>query len=221
MVNTKGELTVKRLLIWGAGDQGIVTLECALAMNIYETIDFMEIKEKGSRQISGYTILKEEEHDDATLKNYDEVIVATGNNDLREAKIRKLISMEMSLATLIHPTAVISPFARVEKGCTVLANAVININASVGTGCIINTGAIIEHDCTVGEFTNICPKAAMAGHTEIGRKAFLGIGCTIIDNVKVGEEVVVGAGAVVIRDIPDQTVAAGVPARIIKDNRKG
>ena len=37
---------VKRLLIWGAGDQGIVTLDCALAMNRYRRIDFMELKER-------------------------------------------------------------------------------------------------------------------------------------------------------------------------------
>lgn len=37
---------MKKLLIWGAGDQGLVTLECALAMNAYEQIDFLEIKEK-------------------------------------------------------------------------------------------------------------------------------------------------------------------------------
>ena len=36
---------MKKLLIWGAGDQGLVTLECALAMNAYEQIDFLEIKD--------------------------------------------------------------------------------------------------------------------------------------------------------------------------------
>ena len=53
----------------------------------------------------------------------------------------------------------------------------------------------------------------MAGHTEIGRKAYLGIGCTIIDDIRVGAETIVGAGAVVIRDIPDHAVVAGVPAK--------
>ena len=53
----------------------------------------------------------------------------------------------------------------------------------------------------------------MAGHTEIGRKAYLGIGCTIIDDIRVGVETIVGAGAVVIRDIPDHAVVAGVRQR--------
>ena len=127
------------------------------------------------------------------------MIVATGSNDLREAKLAKLASLGLHPASLLHPTAVISPSAVISEGCTVLAGAVININASVGIGCIVNTGAVIEHDCVIGDFVNICPRAAMAGHTEIGRKAYLGIGCTIIDDIRVGTETIVGAGAVVIR----------------------
>ena len=44
---------MKKLLIWGAGDQGTVTLDCALAMNCYCKIDLLDIKEKGHREISG------------------------------------------------------------------------------------------------------------------------------------------------------------------------
>ena len=69
---------MKKLLIWGAGDQGLVTLECALAMNAYEQIDFLEIKEKGSRKIINHIVFKESEFD-KVVKLYDEVIVATGS----------------------------------------------------------------------------------------------------------------------------------------------
>ena len=108
------------------------------------------------------------------------MIVATGSNDLSEAKLAKLASLGLHPASLLHPTAVISPSAVISEGYTVLAGA------------------------------------AMAGHTEIGRKAYLGIGCTIIDDIRVGVETIVGAGAVVIRDIPDHAVVAGVPAKAIR-----
>lgn len=211
---------MRKLLIWGAGDQGTVTLDCALAMDIYGKIDFLEIKEKGRRDIPDYTIYREDEivlND--FLKSYDEVIVATGDNGLRESKQLLLESMGIPLAAIIHPTAVVSHFAKVSRGCTVLANAVINVNAVIGRGCIINTGAVVEHDCAIKEFSNISPKAAMAGHTEIGRKTFLGIGSTIIDGIKVGEDVIVGAGAVVIGDVPNGAVVVGVPAKIIGHSR--
>lgn len=206
---------MKKLLIWGAGDQGTVTLDCALAMNKYDAIDLLDFKEKGCREIPGYVIYREKEVNlGHFLTRYDEVIVASGDNHLREMKITVLDSMEISLATIVHPTAVISPFAAISRGCTVLAGAVININASVGTGCIINTGAIVEHDCVIDDFVNISPKVSMAGHTKIGRKSFLGIGSTVIDDIEIGREAIVGAGAAVIRNIPDYAVAAGVPAEI-------
>lgn len=205
---------MKRLLIWGAGDQGTVTLDAALAMQRYDEIDFLDMKEKGHREIPGYQIYEEEKVDlEPFLKEYDEVIVAVGSNDLREFRLNKLIRMEIPLATVIHPSAVISPSASIAGGCTVLARAVINPNATVGKGCIINTGAIIEHDCVIEDLVNVCPGVALAGHTVLGKKSFIGIGSTVIDGIKIGKDAVVGAGAVVIRDVPDRVIVVGVPAR--------
>lgn len=207
---------MKSLLIWGAGDQGTVTLDCALAAKTYDKIDFLEIAEKGHREIPNHMIYRESDLDLYQLfHSYDEVVVAVGNNELREKKTLVLKSMGIPLATVIHPTALISPSAAVEKGCIILANAVIHTNACVGMSCIINTAAIVEHDCVLGNFVNLSPKAAMAGHTEIGSKAFLGIGSTVIDDIRIGSGAVVGAGAVVIRDVPPNVTAAGVPAKII------
>lgn len=125
-------------------------------------------------------------------------------------------TLGIPLAVIIHPTAVISPLSRIAKGCTIHPYAVINAYASIGTGCIINTQADIEHDCVVEDFVNVCPKVSMAGHTVVGRKTFLGIGCTIIDGIRIGTEATVGAGAVVIRDVPDHAAVAGVPAKDIR-----
>ena len=63
---------------------------------------------------------------------------------------------------------------------------------------------------------NISPHAAIAGHTRIGRKSFIGIAASIIDGIVIGKGVIIGAGAAVIHDIPSYTVVAGVPARSIK-----
>lgn len=212
---------MKTLLIWGAGDQGTVTLECALAMKVYSKIDFLDFKEKGGREIPGYRVYQERDIVlEEMLSSYDEVIVASGDNHLREQKTMLLVSMGIPIATIIHPTAVISPSARVSGGSTLLAYAVVNTNAQVGMGCIVNTAAVIEHDCVVEDFVNISPKAGMAGHTQIGKKSFMGIGSTVIDGILIGREVIIGAGAVVIRNIPDCVVAAGVPAKIIKQTGK-
>lgn len=185
--------------------------------NEYEQIDFLDFKEKGHREIPGFTIYEEEKEDlHHFFKKYDEVIVATGENDLREKKVLQLIDMNIQLATMIHPTATISSYAKISQGCTILAHTAIKINAYIGMGCIVNTGAIIEHDCIVNNFVNICPAVAMAGHVVIGYKTFMGIASTVIDDVTIGENVTIGAGATVIGNIPDNSVAVGIPAKVIK-----
>jgi acetyltransferase-like isoleucine patch superfamily enzyme len=54
----------------------------------------------------------------------------------------------------------------------------------------------------------------------VGVGAWFGAGCRILDGVTVGEHAVIGAGAVVPRDIPAHSVAAGIPARVLRDRRE-
>lgn len=55
-----------------------------------------------------------------------------------------------------------------------------------------------------------------SGHIVIEDGAWIGVSCTIIFPVRIGRNAIVGAGSVVTRDVPDDTVAVGVPARVIK-----
>lgn len=56
---------------------------------------------------------------------------------------------------------------------------------------------------------------ATYGSIHVGERSFIGYGATIMPGVKIGKRCVIGAGAVVTHDIPDNSVAAGVPARVI------
>ena len=56
--------------------------------------------------------------------------------------------------------------------------------------------------------------------TYIGRNCFIGIGAIILPGVRIGDEVVIGAGAVVTKDVPSNSVAAGNPARVIRSGIK-
>lgn len=208
---------MKRLLIWGASDQAVVTLDCAQAMQMYGQIDLMGITTQKIRRFAQHRVMMEENVIHAKLFHaYDEVIVATGDNRLRQIRLQILEEYGIPIATIIHPSAIISPTAQVNCGSTILANAVIHTLARIGTGCIINTGAIVEHDCVVKDFVNMSPNCAMAGHCSVESRAFLGIGSTLSPAVTIGEDAVIGAGAVVLTDIPAHATAVGVPAKIIK-----
>ena len=141
-----------------------------------------------------------------------DVVVAIGNNDIRQQKIQLLQQNNFNLITLIHPTAVISQYATIAQGSVVFAGAIINAFANIGIGCIVNTSTIIEHDCAIGDFTHICPNTALAGGVIIGSKSWVGIGSQIKQLIVIGENCMIGAGSTVIKNIPDNVTAFGSPA---------
>jgi sugar O-acyltransferase (sialic acid O-acetyltransferase NeuD family) len=206
--------TVKRLLIVGTGGQGKVVMDCAL--NSYDDITFMT-NDINTHGIDEYKILYEQDiSPEYIVSNFDEIIVAIGNNKARLNLSLKYVSQGLKLATIIHPAAIVSKYAQIQEGTVIFANAVVNPYAKIGKASIINTGSIVEHDCVLEDGVHISPNAAMGGTVCIGKKTWVCVGSSIANNIKVGQEVVIGAGAVVIKDVPDKVLVAGVPARIQK-----
>ncbi|MBO5086503.1 MAG: acyltransferase [Paludibacteraceae bacterium] len=81
----------------------------------------------------------------------------------------------------------------------------------IGAETYIASGAIVfTHDFSI----------AMHGDTYIGKRCFIGTNAIIMCGVKIGNEVVVGSGAIVTKDVPDNCIVAGNPARIIKTGIK-
>lgn len=102
--------------------------------------------------------------DDSTV-----FIPAFGNNSFRLEWIERLKENRASLATLIHPTAYVSPKAIIEEGTVILPKAVINTDVTIRQGCIINLGALIDHGCIVEEGVHICLGAIVKGDNRIER----------------------------------------------------
>ncbi len=82
-------------------------------------------------------------------------------------------------------------------------------------------GCCIGHDARMEDFGTLAPHVNLNGGAAAGRHAYLGTGAVLLPDVHLGERSVLGAGAVANRDIPDDTVAVGVPARVIKRRPEG
>ena len=119
----------------------------------------------------------------------------------------------------------IGTFVEIQK------NAVIGRNVKVSSHTFICEGVTIEDDCFIGHnvsFINDKYPRATAGNgqlqteadwsvvpTRVKRGASIGTSATILCGVTIGENAIVGAGSVVTRDVPDNAVVVGVPARIV------
>jgi len=133
----------RNLIILGSGGHGHVVKEIAESMGIFEKIDFLD---DNPNCIESIGLCSDNEK---FIKDYTYAIPAFGNNKLRMEWIEKLENNSFEVPTLIHPTAYISPSARVDSGSVIAAKAVINTNTKVEKGCIVSVASIIDHDAII------------------------------------------------------------------------
>lgn len=204
------------LLIIGAGGHGKVAADTALAMGCWENIAFLDDRYESLRDVLGWKVLGGLDSASTFLPDYPDLVVAIGDGRLRVRLIHRFKNMGFSIPVIVHPTAAVSGFSIVGVGSVVFACAAINACARLGTGCIINTGATVDHDCFLEEGVHLSPGVHLAGEVAVGCYSWLGIGSSVIQGVAIGKHAMVGAGAVVLDNVPDNVMAAGVPARTIK-----
>lgn len=199
---------MKEICIYGASGHGKVIADIARAMG-FKVAAFVD-DDESKNEFAGLPCIRPSQMDKLT------VAIAIGSNKARKSVYEKLKADGFKMPPLVHPSAVVSPSAVINEATVVMPNAVINACAAIGTVCIINTAAVIEHDCNIGNFAHISPNAALAGGVSVGEMSHIGIGASVIQLIKIGKECIIGAGAAVISDVPDNTTAVGVPARVIK-----
>ncbi len=121
-------------------------------------------------------------------------------------------------ATAIHPTAYVASNAVIAAGSQILAHSTVCANTLLGEACIINTGATVDHECMLGKGVHVAPGAILAGCVKVGDFSLIGPGAVVLPRLAIGTNSIVGAGAVVTREVPDNKVVYGNPARIIREN---
>lgn len=206
--------SLKRLAIVGAGGHGKVVAETAEFCG-WQHIEFFDDNWPARTANSHWAITGDISLLLRRMAEFDGVVVAIGSNSVRHSKSIELENGGARLTTLVHPSATVSPRARIGAGSVVFAGVVVNVDATVGQGAILNTGCSIDHDCHLESFVHISPGARLAGGVAVGDLSWVGIGATVIQSVRIGKKVTVGAGAVVVGEVADLLTVVGVPAKAL------
>lgn len=144
------------------------------------------------------------------------VIIAIGNNRIRQQIVSRINIPIDRYISCIHPSAIVSPSAIIEKGTVVMPGAIVNADASIGMHSIINSNAIVEHDCLVENYVHISPASIVTGGVKIAVGVHLGASSSVIPLIEIGNWTIVGAGAVVVKNLPANCTAVGAPAKPIE-----
>lgn len=210
---------MSKVIFLGAGGIAIVGAEIARYQGL-EIIGFLDDRADkhgtlfcGAPVLGGFNMLPE------LRSSVSQAVVAFGHCLGRIDLAQKVLSYGFSLPNLLHPSAIISPHANVGHGAIIMPGAIINAGTRVGSNIILNTAASIDHDCTIGDGVHIAPGARLSGLVTVGSTTWIGIGSVIRESVRIGNNVLLGAGSLVVKDIPDDVVAYGSPAKVIRDNR--
>ena len=206
---------MKPLILWGAGGHAAVVLDIAVAMGCFDPVAFVDDGQPDCSSLhapllgSSRVLLSLPQEMDCQF------LVSIGDNQARARCFEAGLRDGRLPATLIHPSAIVSPLAVIGRGTVVMARAVINSRAVIGQNCIVNTGAVVEHDCLVDDHVHIGPGALLGGGVKIQSYVSMGLGAIALPKAVIGHSAVIGAGGVVLDAVPASATAVGVPARIV------
>ena len=209
---------MKSLAVIGAGGHGRVAGEIAELLGCH-TIDFFDSAWPKLKSNCKWPVVGAAEHLLERHDPYDRIFLAIGDNKKRRFMFGFFESLHSKLASLVHPSSILSSSALVGRGTIIMANVVVGSGAKVGDGVILNTSCCIDHDCNIGAFSHVSPGVSVAGNVNIGHNSWIGVGTSIKNNVVVGANVIVGAGSAIVNDIPSNLVVAGVPAKKLEENK--
>ncbi|MEG1518852.1 MAG: acetyltransferase [Cetobacterium sp.] len=203
---------MKNLIVLGAGGFAKSIID-ALDGSQYNLVGFIDSFKEGKHQ--GYNILANSIEGIKDKENYI-YFIGIGEPKSRKIYFEKLKKYNLKLANIIDKTAILSRNITLGEGVFIGKMVIVNADAILEDNVVLNTRALVEHGNHIGAHTNISTNSVLNGDVRVGRETFIG-SCTVVNGqITIGSNSVIGSGSVVIRDIEDNVVVAGSPARLIR-----
>jgi acetyltransferase EpsM len=221
---------MKKLIIIGGMGNGSVVASAVDDINdenqkngrdpAWEMLGFLNDGDPVGTVINGYPVLGVPE--DITETRFQDVEIFFALISLRygDNNAKRLENMGLSkdrFATIIHPTAIISKHAMIGKGVAIMPLVHIGPNCEIGNHVSLFGNCFVGHNSKLADYTYVANNACIGADVKLEKGSYLGTNATTLEGVTLGGWCIVGIGSVVIRDIPPMTIAAGNPAKVIRE----
>lgn len=217
---SKQQCKKKKIIIIGCGEHARMTIDNTEEQDCYEIFGITTIlNAELDTRVMGYPVLCKDDEIGALITQNTDItgyILGIGDMKVRHRLVPVLNSI-LEPVNVIHPAAIISKHAQIGKGNLIEAYTKVANGATLGNHCIINSFSAINHDQTIGNNVLIAGNVSMAGKS-IGDNTIVSDGASIGFKRTVGSCCIIGDGAVVTQAIPDNVIAYGNPAKVIRNN---
>ena len=151
------------------------------------------------------------------FSDYDFILPAIGTTEAKKSFTERILACGCRLpGPVIHRSVELGHDNVFGDGTIMFAGSTVTVNSVLGLQVNVNPQCSIAHDVVIEDYCNLSPGVHLTGGVHLEEGVNIGTGAVILPRVTIGKWSVIGAGAVVTKDIPSYSVAAGVPAKIIK-----
>lgn len=211
-----------KLIVLGIGRNTPVFMDLALdcGLDIKELYHYND--DRTGDNVHGYPIVGSFDDlfsQDISGKNF---LLTMGDLSIRKQLTERITNLGGNIPNLISPLAKIARWSKIgDSGVLIFNFSFIQTETEIKSNTVILAQSNIAHNCKVDEFCFISTKVGIGAYTHVGKGVFIGQGAlSISEKVKtIGEGAYIGARALLTKDVPSNAVMAGIPARILKQNR--
>lgn len=206
--------------VYGAGGLGREVLELAQIINRNEKrwTEFIFVDDgEVPSVINNTNVYKYAEAKENYGENL-EIAMAVGEPSTREKLFNKLKTDGINTPTLIHPDVYIPETTTIGKGVVIQYGCFISCNVTIEDYVFIQPQVNVGHDDVLHEGAMLSGFVNLGGIVNVGKYTYIGLSACVKQLINIGDYSIIGMASSVYKDIPDEMIAMGNPARPMRKN---